>query len=136
MKRIMLASFVVCMLAFGASGGKAATIELSDLPTAIAANAAGSFIFDLELTDKGSLANVDSFNFGIQVTGASGLQMPRASVLGPTLPQYIFSGNSFAFFVNNPGGDLSMLAGFDATSNELGVNPSPGHNLLALITLT
>lgn len=139
MKKVIVASVIAFMFGFGVSSGQAATVELKKIDLTpldgytIEANLEGSMDFGIYLTDKGELPNVDMFNFQLLVSGASGLEMPKASVKGPTLPDYIFFENSFAFTAANPGGDLSQIAAMDVTSNGIG-NSQANDKLLAMIT--
>lgn len=110
---------------------QAATIQLQGLPATIAPNTAGSFSFDVFLLDT-TLPEVDGFTCNLKATGDAGLAMPEASVLGPTLPDYIFYGDSWVFFANNPGGDLTSLSFGGINDSGSGYE---GQGLLGQVTL-
>lgn len=133
MKKRILVVLTAVMLAFVASAGQAAIVELSEL-SEIQPYTSGEMQFGIYLTDMGSLPNIDIFNVGVEITGASGLQL-SADNEGPNPTDYIFYGNSFSFSTGNIADDLSQLAFGDVTANGIGEDLSDGA-LLGWVTLS
>lgn len=127
MKKGILIVLAVLMVFFTVSGSQAALIELSEISdgerhelTDIAPYTSGEKQFGVYLTDMGSLTNIDLFNVGLTISGASGLEMSADDVEGPSLSEYIFYENSYQFSAGNPDRDLSRLAFGDVTDSAIG----------------
>lgn len=133
MKKKILVLFAAVMLPFVASASQAAIVELSEL-SEIQPGISGDMQFGVYLTDMGSLPNIDIFNVGIEITGASGLQL-SADNEGPNPTDYIFYGNSFSFLIGNLEDDLSQLVFGDATADGIGEDLLDG-DLLGWVTLS
>jgi hypothetical protein len=125
---------IIILLTLGliiASGtAYAATVDLHGLTKV--APSKGTFFFDVDISDVGSLPNWDSWQLFLTMTGGTNANFVNFSNLA-TNEDYLFFGDSgdYSFFL----GSLGFIAvGSDFTPSETGVTAEVG-DLLARITV-